>query len=77
MQDLPPPDEASDNGDNLFDGQTAAEFAASFRRDDRRPLCQLYLISPLDVTGEFADRLFLELDACEVVSFQFWIKTSD
>jgi thiamine-phosphate pyrophosphorylase len=30
-------------------GPLDPEFAAQFRRDDRRPPCQLYLISPLDV----------------------------
>ena len=32
-------------------------FAAAFKRDDRRPPCQLYLVSPLDVGGAFPDRL--------------------
>lgn len=50
------------------------EFAARFVRDDRRPPCQLYLISPLDVSGGFADRLARALDAGPVAAFQFRVK---
>lgn len=50
------------------------EFAAQFQRDDRRPPCQLYLISPLDVSGGFSDRLARALDAGEVAAFQFRVK---
>jgi thiamine-phosphate pyrophosphorylase len=32
------------------------DFATPFPRE-KRPPCQLYLISPLDVTGTFPDRL--------------------
>jgi thiamine-phosphate pyrophosphorylase len=53
------------------------EFAAQFVRDDRRPPCQLYLISPLDVTGGFADRLARALDAGPVAAFQFRVKDVD
>ncbi|WP_171982419.1 thiamine phosphate synthase [Sphingomonas sp. LM7] len=53
------------------------EFAAQFKRDDRRPACQLYLVSPLDVTGEFADRLARALDAGPVAAFQFRVKDVD
>ncbi|WP_423603938.1 thiamine phosphate synthase [Sphingomonas sp. MS122] len=53
------------------------EFAAQFVRDDRRPPCQLYLISPLDVTGGFADRLARALDAGPVAAFQFRVKEVD
>ena len=52
-------------------------FAEHFRRNDRRPPCQLYLISPLDVTGAFADRLARALDAGPVAAFQFRIKDVD
>ncbi len=52
-------------------------FAEHFRRSDRRPPCQLYLISPLDVTGAFADRLARALDAGPVAAFQFRIKDVD
>ena len=34
-----------------------------FKRSDRRPPCQLYLVSPLDVTGGFPDRLKRAFDA--------------
>jgi thiamine-phosphate pyrophosphorylase len=53
------------------------EFAAQFTRDDRRPPCQLYLISPLDVGGNFADRLARALDAGPVAAFQFRVKDVD
>ncbi|MBX3564690.1 MAG: thiamine phosphate synthase [Sphingomonas sp.] len=52
-------------------------FADQFRRDDRRPPCQLYLISPLDVTGGFADRLKRAFDAGPVAAFQFRVKGVD
>lgn len=52
-------------------------FAAQFVRDDRRPPCQLYLISPLDVTGAFPDRLRRALDAGPVAAFQFRVKDTD
>lgn len=52
-------------------------FAEQFRRDDRRPPCQLYLISPLDVTGGFADRLKRAFDAGPVAAFQFRVKGVD
>lgn len=52
-------------------------FAASFERDMRRPPCQLYLVSPLDVTGGFPDRLARALDAGPVAAFQFRVKDID
>lgn len=52
-------------------------FADQFERDDRRPPCQLYLISPADVTGGFADRLTRALDAGPVAAFQFRVKEVD
>ena len=58
-------------------GPLDPEFAAQFRRDDRRPPCQLYLISPLDVAGGFADRLARALDAGPVAAFQFRVKDID
>jgi thiamine-phosphate pyrophosphorylase len=39
--------------------------------------CQLYLISPLDVTGGFPDRLARALDAGPVAAFQFRVKGID
>jgi thiamine-phosphate pyrophosphorylase len=52
-------------------------FAAQFVRDDRRPPCQLYLISPLEVGGAFPDRLRRALDAGPVAAFQFRVKDVD
>lgn len=53
------------------------DFAVQFRRDDRRPACQLYLISPLEVGGAFPDRLRRALDAGPVAAFQFRVKGVD
>ena len=39
--------------------------------------CQLYLISPLDVGGDFPDRLVRALDAGPVAAFQFRVKDVD
>ncbi len=39
--------------------------------------CQLYLISPLDVSGVFPDRLARALDAGPVAAFQFRVKDKD
>jgi thiamine-phosphate pyrophosphorylase len=39
--------------------------------------CQLYLISPLDVSGSFPDRLARALDAGPVAAFQFRVKDVD
>ena len=39
--------------------------------------CQLYLISPLDVAGDFPDRLAAALDAGPVAAFQFRVKGMD
>jgi thiamine-phosphate pyrophosphorylase len=58
-------------------GPLDPDFAANFKRDDRRPPCQLYLISPLDVTGAFPDRLARALDAGPVAAFQFRVKDMD
>lgn len=52
-------------------------FGERFQRDDRRPPCQLYLISPLDVAGAFPDRLARALDAGPVAAFQFRVKDMD
>jgi thiamine-phosphate pyrophosphorylase len=41
------------------------------------PACQLYLISPLDVAGEFPRRLERALDAGPVAAFQFRVKGVD
>lgn len=53
------------------------QFAERFQRDGNRPRCQLYLISPQDVSGGFADRLARALDAGPVAAFQFRVKDVD
>lgn len=64
--------------DDDLDADNALEgFADQFVRHNRRPACQLYLISPLDVTGGFADRLARALDAGPVAAFQFRVKGVD
>lgn len=60
------------DADNALEG-----FADQFEQHNRRPPCQLYLISPLDVTGGFADRLARALDAGPVAAFQFRVKGVD
>lgn len=52
------------------------DFAAQFPRE-KRPPCQLYLISPLDVSGTFPERLARALDAGPVAAFQFRVKGFD
>lgn len=66
---------AMDTEDPL--GPLDPDFAAQFKRDDRRPACQLYLISPLDVGGAFPDRLRRALGAGPVAAFQFRVKGID
>lgn len=58
-------------------GPLDPDFAASFQRKDRRPPCQLYLVSPLAVGGDFPDRLARALDAGPVAAFQFRVKDID
>ncbi len=41
------------------------------------PDCQIYLISPLDVGGDFPQRLERALDAAPVAAFQFRVKDLD
>lgn len=41
------------------------------------PDCQLYLISPLDVSGDFPARLERAFDAGEIAAFQFRVKDVD
>ncbi|HYE29657.1 MAG TPA: thiamine phosphate synthase [Allosphingosinicella sp.] len=43
----------------------------------QRPPCQLYLISPLEVGGDFPDRLQAALAAGPVAAFQFRVKGVD
>lgn len=58
-------------------GPLDPDFATQFKRDMRRSPCQLYLVSPLDVSGGFADRLARALDAGPVAAFQFRVKHVD
>ena len=58
-------------------GPLDPDFAVSFKRDDHRPPCQLYVVSPLDVSGGFPDRLARALDAGPVAAFQFRVKDLD
>lgn len=58
-------------------GPLDPDFAASFRRSDKRPACQLYLVSPLETGGDFPDRLARALDAGPVAAFQFRVKGVD
>ena len=58
-------------------GPLDPDFAAAFRRDLRRPPCQLYLVSPLAVGGGFADRLARALDTAPAAAFQFRVKHVD
>ena len=55
-------------------GPLDPQFAAAFQRDNSRPACQLYLISPLEVGGGFPSRLERALDAGPVAAFQFRVK---
>ena len=48
-------------------------FAERFERGDRGP-CQLYLVSPLDVGGDFPGQLAEALSAGPVAAFQFRVK---
>jgi thiamine-phosphate pyrophosphorylase len=57
--------------------ELSPDFAGQFERDPRRPACQLYLISPLDVTGAYPDALKAALDAGPVAAFQYRVKGVD
>ena len=58
-------------------GPLDPDFGAQFQRDYRRPPCQLYLVSPLDVSGTFPERLKRALEAGPVAAFQFRVKDID
>lgn len=58
-------------------GPLDPDFASRFVRGDKRPACQLYLISPLEVGGGFPDRLARALDAGPVAAFQLRLKDID
>jgi len=53
------------------------DFARRFERDEKRPPCQLYLISPPAIDARFADRLASALDAGPVATFQLRLKGID
>lgn len=56
-------DSSSDEADNAPEGRAGS--------------AELYLISPLDVSGGFSDRLARALDAAAVAAFQFRVKGFD
>ena len=61
----------------MSDDPLDVDFADQFAPDPRRGPCQLYLVSPLDVTGAFPDMLAAALDAGPVAAFQFRVKGVD
>jgi thiamine-phosphate pyrophosphorylase len=63
--------------DEFSEKAALASFAERFERDPERPACQLYLISPADVTGGFTERLRRALGAGPVAAFQFRVKGVD
>ena len=58
-------------------GSLDPDFARAFVRDMSRPACQLYLVSPTDVSGDFPERLARALDGGPVAAFQFRVKSVD
>ncbi len=52
------------------------DFASRFQTGDRGP-CQLYLVSPLEVGGDFPERLEQALSGGGVAAFQFRVKGVD
>ena len=52
-------------------------FAERFERDDRRPPCQLYLISPPVFDDDFAERLRAAFEGGPVAAFQLRLKGLD
>jgi len=61
----------------MSDDPLDPDFAEQFAPDSRRGPCQLYLVSPLDVSGAFPDRLAAALDAGPVAAFQLRVKNID
>jgi thiamine-phosphate pyrophosphorylase len=61
----------------MIEDELDPDFAAQFERDRRRPPCQLYLVSPLDVGGDFPEKLKAALGAGPVAAFQFRVKDID
>jgi thiamine-phosphate pyrophosphorylase len=68
------PDDFDDDSDEL---SLDPEFATRFERDDKRPLCKLYLISPPSIDTGFAETLAAALDAGPVAAFQLRLKGID
>jgi thiamine-phosphate pyrophosphorylase len=66
--------EAIAAGDDDVERFEAGEFARQLGRGSAREPCQLYLISPLDVGGDFPDRLAAALEGGSVAAFQFRVK---
>ena len=64
---------ADDSGIDAFEGNA---FAERFHGVKQAP-CQLYLISPQDLGGDFPERLAAALDAGPVAAFQFRVKGVD
>ncbi|MDB5699594.1 MAG: thiamine-phosphate diphosphorylase [Alphaproteobacteria bacterium] len=64
---------AGEEGSGEEDLRLSPDFAEMFARPDRPP-CQLYLISPPDVGGDFADRLGEALQGGPVAAFQLRLK---
>jgi thiamine-phosphate pyrophosphorylase len=52
-------------------------FATRFERDEKRPPCKLYLISPPSIDASFAEKLAAALDAGPVAAFQLRLKGID
>lgn len=69
---------ADPQGDDGLADQNALEgFADRFERDEGRPPCQLYLISPPAIDAGFAERLERALSAGPVAAFQLRLKGLD
>jgi thiamine-phosphate pyrophosphorylase len=70
-----------ESGDSVLDTDTGLEldpgFAARFERDESRPACQLYLISPPAIDAGFVDTLAAALDGGPVAAFQLRVKGMD
>ncbi|MES2337453.1 MAG: thiamine phosphate synthase [Pseudomonadota bacterium] len=60
-----------------LDPNFADRFAREQKSGHHYGPCELYLISPLDVSGAFPDRLRAALDAGPVAAFQFRVKGVD
>ncbi|MGI4880507.1 MAG: thiamine phosphate synthase, partial [Janthinobacterium lividum] len=67
-------DEAANDDDELIPLDPG--FGERFERQ-RRPKCQLYLISPSTIDGGFADRLRAALSGGSVAAFQLRLKDVD